>query len=65
MVAAGEISPVELVTAHLQQIERINPALNAVVAVVEPVLVRLHFLTVARFGCELVCMATAGRREMV
>ncbi len=31
MVASREISPVELVRAHLQQIERINPALNAVV----------------------------------
>ncbi len=35
MVASGEISPVELVTAHLRQIERINPALNAVVDLLE------------------------------
>ena len=31
LVAAREVSPVELVTAHFEQIERINPALNAVV----------------------------------
>jgi amidase len=32
MVAAREISAVELVSAHLKQIEKTNPALNAVVA---------------------------------
>jgi len=31
MIASREVSPVELVTAHLQQIERIDPALKAVV----------------------------------
>ena len=35
MVASREISPVELMTAHLKQIERINPALNAVVELLE------------------------------
>lgn len=32
-IRAGEISSVELVTAHLQQIERVNPNLNAAVEV--------------------------------
>ena len=34
-VASREVSPVELVTAHLKQIEQINPALNAVVDLLE------------------------------
>lgn len=33
MVREGEISPVELVEAHLRQIERLNPRLNAFTAV--------------------------------
>src|SRR3954468_13847559 len=33
MVAAKELSPVELVEAHLEQIERLNPKLNAFVDV--------------------------------
>ncbi len=31
MIGAGEISARELVTAHLDQIEGVNPAVNAVV----------------------------------
>ena len=33
MVRSGEISPVELVDAHLERIERLNPKVNAFVAV--------------------------------
>ena len=29
LVRAGEVSPAELVQAHLEQIERVNPKLNA------------------------------------
>lgn len=32
LVRAGEVSPVELVEAHIRRIERVNPAINAVVA---------------------------------
>jgi amidase len=35
MVASREVSPVELVSAHLKQIEQINPSLNAVVDLLE------------------------------
>jgi len=31
MIARGDISSVEVVEAHIEQIERVNPALNAVV----------------------------------
>src|SRR5262245_63894831 len=33
LVASGEISAVDLVTAHLEQIDRVNPRLNAFVDV--------------------------------
>ena len=36
MIRAGEISSVELVSAHLARIEEVNPALNAVVEVLRP-----------------------------
>ena len=32
MVARREVSPVELVEAHITQIEAVNPSLNAVIA---------------------------------
>ena len=38
LVAAREVSPVELVKAHLSRIEEVNPTLNAVVALAEDAL---------------------------
>src|SRR5262245_46205923 len=34
MIADGEVSSVELLQAHLQQIERVNPSVNAIVTLV-------------------------------
>ena len=38
MIRAKEVSPVEVVEAHLQQIEKLNPRLNAIVTLAPDVL---------------------------
>jgi len=35
MVRSGEISPAELIAAHKEQIRKVNPQLNAVVALLD------------------------------
>ena len=53
MLREGAISPVELVEAHLRQIERLNPSLNAFAAVLaESALVEARAREHARLGGE-------------
>jgi amidase len=53
MIRAREVSPVEVVEAHLRRIEQINPKLNAIVTIAEEALDQARRAETVRAGGEL------------
>src|SRR5262245_18670170 len=54
MIRRREVSPVEVVEAHLEQIERLNPELNAIVTLAPDVLERARAAETAMMRGESV-----------